>query len=375
MPIPHTCQMCSSTETFQNSFGDIWLCPSHYNSLRNVNDSRAMSNTAIGDNERGIIKSSRTFGVELECFADHKYQYLYGIYITPSEWGLKHDGTIGGNFTREIITCPLYGKKGEELLQYGCGVLTDTGFKTNVSCGSHCHIGIPEAIEKMSEKKERIVEKNLKLLALLYTVFDPVMLCLLPKSRRTNAYCAPLGNKVVKIDKDTRTVFGKFKEEERFDMAFHEYDNLTTCRQDKNRRRGHCGTRYGINFGSIYYRGTIEIRYHEGTLDAERLIHWMALHSAMVDTAMNGELTEQQILKYTDITDVKKLFTALLELLSSKLDPITITYTQKRFKGYKKYNPKHGYIGTIYSEQSNMLSVSPSISPSASLASSTRLSI
>ena len=347
-PSGNKCAMCDSVDTFQRNKNDIWVCAKHREVLYKQTQERNMSKKPVGTPVAGIIKSKRTFGVELECLCESRDKYKMGLMLVPKAWGLKGDGSIRGSNTREIITCPMYGKGGEEMLTFGCDTLRSMDYLTNTSCGSHCHIGIPEALKNWVGAKDKLLEKRLKLLAMFYTVFDPVMLCMLPKERRTNGYCSPLGNRVVSIDKTTKELFGRFKEKEGFTSAITGYDDTKIAKDNLRASRGICGDRYGINFGSIYYRGTIEIRYHEGTLDAERLIHWIAFHSAIVDTCLAGAITEDQVLSYAKIEKVQKLFSALMDILNERLDESTVKYMTKRFNGYKKLNPKHGYIGTNF---------------------------
>ncbi len=347
-PSGNKCVMCDSIDTFQRNKKDIWVCDKHRKQLYNQTQERDMSKKPVGTATAGIIKSKRTFGVELECMNEVHDSFKLGLMLTPTEWGLKSDGSIRGNYTREIITCPLYGKGGEEMLTFGCDALRGAGFDVNTSCGSHCHIGIPEVLKNWTGAKEKLLEKRLKLLAMFYTVLDPVMLCMLPKERRTNGYCRQLGNRVVSIDKNTKQLFGRFKEKEGFTSAITGYDDLKRAKDCLKGNRCIDGDRYGINFGSIYYRGTIEIRYHEGTLDPERLIHWIAFHSAIVDLCLEGGVTEEQVLSYAKIEKVTKLFNALMDIIGGKLDESTVKYMTKRFTGYKKLNPKDGYIGTNF---------------------------
>lgn len=331
--------------------GDLPLCVKHYNHLRNFNIDRRMSKRIRGVLTGGVIKSKRTFGVELECLNDFWAKFCLGLSLVPKEWGLKGDSSIKGNYTREIITCPLRGKKGEKMLTDGCNILNSLDWKSGnqYGCGSHCHIGIPEAINKCTPQKEARTEARLKLLAIFYTVFDPAIYCLIDLNRRLSSFCQPLADKLVPIDKDTKKTFGKFKEQDRFDAAIapNSYGK-NEIRMYKKKSNYYGGGRYGINFGSIYYRGTLEIRYHEGTLDPVRLIHWIALHTAIVDTVMNGEITEQEILKYLDIKIVEELKDEMMLLLQPKLNQETTDYTNRRFNEYKYSNPKDGYIGTNY---------------------------
>jgi len=295
----------------------------------------------IGGKEKGIIKSDRTWGVELECFTQSRPSYYYGIGTLPDRWGSKGDGSISGEYTREFVTCPMTGIEGEDFFKDATYRLVDAGWKTNTSCGTHCHIAVPEA-----QRDTTSSEIKIKRLATLYTVFEPVIRCLLPKDRRNNSYCSPIANCFVQIDKDTGRLLMRSSSEKRFDkLYFMKMEGEKMSQESiKRAKRNHRYGNYGINFQSMYYRGTLEIRYHEGTLDPVRLIHWISLHSAIVDLAMKGTITEKMILEYTQIKDVEVLMIALLDLLQNHITRETREYTIGRFEAYKSINPKGGYL-------------------------------
>jgi hypothetical protein len=41
----------------------------------------------------------------------------------------------------------------------------------------------------------------------------------------------------------------------------------------------------GFNLHSLYYRGTIELRHHSGTINAQKIINWINLNLAILDYA------------------------------------------------------------------------------------------
>ncbi len=308
-------------------------------------DSRPIGDK-IGNKDTGIIKSKRTFGCEVECVAPNYLTRKTAPYLMPKEFGYGGDGSIrttGSERSVEFKTAPLYGKLGEETLIKFCSLLKDSGYKTNTSCGGHCHIGIPEAF---GEKDNEKVQKKLKNLLLLLTVIEPAILSLLPKDRRGNSFCGRISDRYV-VFKDIKSLQSNdFKKETQFDHFWYNTKNESTLKSYKSAHS--VRSRDGFNFNSIGHRGTLEIRFHEGTLDSERLIHWMALHSAIVDIVMDNKLKENDILSLKKIDDVEELLNRLLEILGDRLDKSTVKYTLTRFKQYKKLNPKDGYITRVF---------------------------
>lgn len=315
--------------------------------IENFNDYRSSYSSIIKSNDLGIVKSKRTFGVELECYNNKsKKAYITGLANIHERFGMKSDGTIDGDYCREVVTCKLAGKAGEDALRHTCNVLYQTGFRAdNGSCGTHVHIGIPEAHAMKGEDEK---EKRLRLLALLYSVFDPAIVCLIQKNRRSNRFCQQLGTTLVKIDKDKKDVMGAWKLHDKLKYACENYTNIDQEAID-NRKKGKRlyfhGKYYGINIGGIYsQRNTLEVRYLGGTLDPDEILHWIAFHSAIIDTVLIDGLSEQEILKNLYITREKELFEKLIEIVKLRLDPETITNIKARFKKHNKTLPKGEYI-------------------------------
>ncbi len=311
-----------------------------------LNDSRPIGKK-IGNTKTGIIKSKRTFGCELESIAKNPLVYRTARYLLPKEFGYGGDGSIrttGDQRGIEFKTAPLQGQIGEDTLRKCCSLLLDSGYKVNTSCGTHCHIGIPEAMGDSTE----LVQERLKNLVLFLTVFEPAVLTLLPKDRRDNSYCCRISDRYA-VFKDIKTLQeNNFKKEKQFDHFWYSTKDETRLKSVKTSHavRG----RDGFNFNSIHHRGTLEVRLHEGTLDADRIIHWVALHSAIVDLVMDGKVSQEDIVAYKKINGVKELLDKLIELLGNNLDPLTVKYTLARFKKYKKLNPADGYITRVFVE-------------------------
>jgi hypothetical protein len=49
---------------------------------------------------------------------------------------------------------------------------------------------------------------------------------------------------------------------------------------------------FGVNFHSIFYRGTLEIRYHCGTTNAQKILNWVSLHQQILDSVVTKEEVE-----------------------------------------------------------------------------------
>lgn len=326
------CYMCDSHFIYNPNHkkNEVPICMDHYIKIMS---SKRENNTLdiTGTEEKGIIKSSRTWGIELESHAPSFINFHTALATLPKFWGSTGDGTIRHEYGQEIKTNPMKGLEGEKTLISFLTTLTEKlGWDVTPTCGTHCHIGVPEYKNNTKGSK-----RSLRNLIILYTVLDPVIRCLLPKERRQSHYCMPLGSSHVGIDKNTNELHP-------FQKKTKDIDEINLCTTDPvalERMKNYSGKYqkyYGISFNPLRYKGTIEIRYHEGTLDPMRLIHWISLHTAIIDICMNNVIDEAEIMEFAKIMSINVLFEAMLNLLNKHLDPSTVEYTKKRFKTYSK---------------------------------------
>lgn len=309
---------------------EVPLCEEHYNKAFNYNINSLDLKPRGSIDEKGIIKSNRTFGVELESYTRTRINEMVCYLLCDKGFGGGSDCSIhppsGWQAAVEFRTSPLRGLVGENLLIETCDTMQKLGFGVNDSCGTHCHIGVPEYTKGTKKAQER-----LRLLVLMYTIFDPCIRCLLPQIRRNGRFCeafSVLG--FADLEQATKKPCGKFAKEKYFNKLGKRFSKYN-----------------GINFSSLTDYGTIEIRYHEGSIDAPRLIHWIALHTAIIDLVMDGDITEKQILSFGKYDDVKELLNGLLEILTDRLDPLTVAYTKARFEEYKDINHKDDFIKQV----------------------------
>lgn len=292
-------------------------------------------------NEEQIIRTGRTFGVELESIGPGSIRSNI-----PIGWEYASDSSIRSTsdcpYNAEIKTSILSSQKDEKTFTTFLNKMTGNyGWQTNTSCGTHVHIGIPEANNSTLK-----VEAKLKTLVMFYTVFEPVIRCLLTADRRGSRYCAPMTKRFVAIDQIEKQLHEKQRNVKKLEQLMYLTEDPERIASQK--RNHSYGGRNGINFQSVYYRGTLEIRYHEGSLDPERLLHWIALHSAIIELCMSGGITNEKILNYSSIKEVSSLLTTLLLLTKKYLCKSTIKYTLERFNALKHLNPADGYIGEYH---------------------------
>lgn len=333
----HKCYLCSleGKDNFDISnfglvemYSSVPICIDCFTKVQDV--SYVPRKTPLGKKgDHDIIQSDRTFGVELECFTRTQTNSDVARFLYHKSFDTDSDGSIredsGYQVDREIKTCILRGAEGEHELQKTCDILRSLDFKTNSSCGTHVHIGIPEYNHREMPEK---TDEALRNLVLFYTIFDPAVRALLPYERRNTYYARPFGLRgLIKLDKKNKKPIDE-SEKKLSSLSFR-------------------GKYYGINFSPLTEQKTVEIRYHEGTLDGERLTHWIALHTAIVDLVMNGNITEEQIVSFGKIKTTEKLFKALIYIMSPQLHQKSIEALTKRYDELKDDGNTKGLIKDI----------------------------
>lgn len=191
------------------------------------------------------------FGVELELTNVHPQQVIAALKIkgidcevegynhtTRSHWKLVTDSSIRqvGNdgSPYELVSPPLNGRKGLMELRDVCLALYFVGVKTNKSCGVHIHHNAPTLNE---------TQKNN--LLCMYARMERTIDAFMPKSRKrnNNAYCKSMI------------------------WAYEQSAGYNSLR--------HLGRYNKLNFESLGRHNTLEFRQHGGTIEFEKLYHWI----------------------------------------------------------------------------------------------------
>ena len=172
----------------------------------------------------------------------------------------------------EYRSKPTNGDKLYEMIDGFSEELIKNKYKVNKSCGLHIHLETKPEVEL------------LKKMYCFYSKFEGLFFAMLPKSRQRNSYCA----KFNKLDKYSYKDVLEVKDLNAFKRLFYEQKGFYPTKT-----HGHKKRRCWINFHSIFYRGTLEIRAHSGTINAEKIKNWIQMHLI--------------IRKYLDKTPIEKL--------------------------------------------------------------------
>lgn len=347
--------------------------------------------------------SQRTIGVEIECLVDGDCYGIPNDELNALDASVGADGSIEGDGEGiEVRTSPMAGKSAESMIQSVCSELSAVAAKVNQSCGLHVHVDarelglsrnirlvegtpnpmlLPEekimyvhrsaynfrtlgtgrfddrvitdtasVIEKqdyvpfngkygdgllMGTRKLESGSKNMldndylafavnldAVLRMRHRLFnamrffsqiDPVLRSLVPASRRHNTYCKPFEKVTGSGGREPDTL------KELTDRTIERY-----C---------------GINLLSLQQHGTIECRYHSGTINATKIIHWARLWERCVDMALSPRDANAEADALSEVLNGKNRLQMLCAMLNLPDD--TTAYLMARYKAFLNSDSNH----------------------------------
>lgn len=236
----------------------------------------------------------------------------------PEECGLAEDGSISSGI--EILTPPLYlDEQGEKFIATVCRVAQEAGAEIDRTCGLHLHIGAKDYIQSYNNNDIRKLRRLLK----LYALVEDLFFAMLPPSRYTCSFCKPL-SKIYAIEDIER-----LDTQEDFDFLWYKTREIEKIAEAKKGKYN--SSRYaGLNIHALLFRGnTIEVRYHSGTINAEKILHWVKLNLALFKAIDDDNYTTTKLLKGLQISlSINQKLKVLAENLPLNLG--TLEYIAKR---------------------------------------------
>lgn len=194
----------------------------------------------------------RTFGVEIECMVPGVSHAAISAALRSAGltgWRVEHDGSISGPGGAEVVSPVLSGDDGTEQIRTATRVIRSLGGRVNRSCGLHVHHGVSDLT--IDDVKEAVR---------VWSTQQETIDGLVSLSRRSVSnpyYCRPLGSHDLRNVENARTMDDIWRNAEKY---------------------------RSMNLRSYGRYGTIEIRQHQGTLDAEKIISWVRFGQGMFDT-------------------------------------------------------------------------------------------
>ena len=207
-------------------------------------------------------------GVELETINDNLKEQAFNTIEQLDKYGFSqvYDGSLGDNGL-EFVSLAFNGDEFLNKIKDFCEELKNREFKINSDCGFHLHIGIKPELEE------------LKKIFYFYHKYEEFFFKMASESRQNNHYCRKL-NKLFVGDymnqlKEIKTILD-------FQKMLYETEYKRTI--DNYKHEKYYQKRYfWINFHSVFYRRTLEIRLHNGTIDTKKVNNWALIHLKVLD--------------------------------------------------------------------------------------------
>lgn len=181
-----------------------------------------------------------------------------------SPWAAVSDGSLsdGG---REYVSRPVYGQQAIDSVRSMCAALRDGDCHVNVTCGYHLHIDASQADESRVARFVQIAKR-----------LENWAFATQPKSRQTSNYCDKLPSLAMSANRDNLE-----------EIAYFHGD---PARKDQK----YNAARYSwVNLHSWYFRGTIEIRCHAGTIVCAKVLNWAEVWSKVWHATESAALSDR----------------------------------------------------------------------------------
>ncbi len=268
-------------------------CASCINATHNDAYNASRNTLRIDTSPRHTQRDARRFGVEIECVVPNNITRasLRDMFAQRNiTWTIKGDCSIRAErdtWGAEIVSPPTTSTNDVRIV---CDILRACGVRVNASCGLHVH-------HDASDFENNI--DALRTLCHTWANTQNIIDGFVSSSRRRDAHA---------------TYCGTYTHDDAMCM-----DNATTMR-DASRN---VMTRYKtLNIAAYASHGTIEIRQHAGTIDADKIITWIGFGRAMIDYAMTHATNDMYNARMENVTCVR----AFLDALRDHMNDATRTF-------------------------------------------------
>lgn len=291
------------------------------------------------------ISHNIPFSCEIECYGKDKRAVAQFSHRCSRQIGMCHDGSLTSpiGFPIELQTPILKGKRGEILIANLCTDLIGSGFKVDKSCGLHIHLdGSEFNLNTIEMIKGLTRPTNVIALYLAYRLFDPVIVSLLPSTRRANRYCSSFNdgaihnNQSIHVDPISVSAMKmrKIKTIKEFENYWYktggDYERVLRAKGSR-----YTVSRYfGVNFHSLLAQNHLEIRYHSGTLNYEKIMYWIEFHGKIIEKVLSRALSIEsiEVLIGRELS-LEKLTDAMFNIL--ELNDDVVEYLKERQTKFK----------------------------------------
>ena len=249
---------------------------------------------------KGHFNNERDFGVEIEFLrpSDKNQEEianaLRGIgvqcrvegynHTTRTHWKIVSDSSVSSHRTglygdNELVSPRLKGQEGLDELEKVCQTLQLLGCEVNKSCGIHVHHDVTNIVRE----SDPVAKKFITNLVLFCAKYENIIYKLVSPSRLGRGYSTPV----------RRTFFSSGELSRVFQNDPLSVTNLKSGLVNKVVRvvndkvmngllqNNRC---CGLNLRNIWQRGSVEFRYHNGSLSFEKIKSWIVVTNAIVNS-------------------------------------------------------------------------------------------
>ncbi len=278
------CEYCD--ELYQNNSG-----PCGCDESQNDDDRSCVELRDYDSTDKYCVQNQRAYSCEVECYYPSMSKFHEAVEEIAPEIGITEDGSLDSKGI-EFNTPKLSGVSGDKVLKQFIATLNKYDFSVNTTCGLHIHLdgkdilGVNGAIQK---------------LMVFFMVYEDVIISFLPLSRRDNTYCLPLSEFYHLAE------IKNCYEIEGFEKIWYRQESKEE--RDRRKQDRHDQSRYaGINFHSLIAQGHLEIRYHSGTLNYEKIKNWIDLFVLIMDKVAQASRSHRIIQKLNLSSILKERF-------------------------------------------------------------------
>lgn len=262
---------------------------------------------------KGKFDNLNAFGVELEILIPNNLSQQDVVaaiveaevdcrmegynHRTTSYWKMTTDCTVkalslsryfyGNN---ELVSPKLSGQEGKEELKTVLRVLNDLGCRVNKTCGTHVHHDVTDTMLKSKEVVttflNNLIKTVLKYEHLIYRLIAPSRLKKIGQGWWTlpaRYVFGQLGDwdRELSVEKIVKTVKKSLKRDcdRKYERCGEGVGTSVTPYQTQQSR--YCG----LNLKNIWTRGSVEFRYHHGTLNFDKLWAWIVFTQAILNVS------------------------------------------------------------------------------------------
>lgn len=224
--------------------------------------------------QKKLNASSRFIASEIEVASIKTNKILVESIVRKWNGSIVYDGTLPKPNGFEINTAPAAGDLYIKQITDICDALSKAGATSNNTCGLHVHL---DARDYNFCDLRRLIK--------VYAVIEPTLFLMVPPHRRNCLYSIKCGDK---LESAIINKLSHIQLKEKIVTAVYGSPDSISYRMDK-RGAGHgTGRYYALNLHSWFFRGTIECRLFDGTLDKNEIIDWGVLWANVLDFALHS---------------------------------------------------------------------------------------